>query len=253
VAVVWAAESSYGLQISAPLDAATLQELNSSAPPQAASYAPPPPASFETDQVNGPVYVNSGDSATIYAGPRPGQIDVHSLLFVFSANTLPLDTVNFTFNVNGDWESGSFSAADFLSTADCGFGFVEGIAQGRVNGIAFPDAYHAAAQVWISLGVATGTELGTLEVTTPDNLRVDIFGIAQVGTSQTAPAEGYSGKKRDLAPAGLPDPSPYTYRIINGGPNSGAAGYKVPDGGTTILLLGSSIMLLGMIRRARSV
>lgn len=247
----FAAGSSIGATISWPLGAADLQSLSSSAPPPA-SYGPPPPVSFYEP---GPLTVNSGDSSLLYAGPTPGQRGIESVLFVFSTDTMPLTDMSFILNVGSQTLSAYFSAGDFLSSADCGFGKIRGIGNGEVNGIVFPEAYHAAARVWLDLGVLTGTELGSMAVMTPYDLRVDIFGVAELPASTLAPTAGLNGKKRSGSPT--EPPSATTFRIVNNTPNSGAIGYnginnsRIPDGGVTVLLLGGAIMALGAMKRFR--
>jgi hypothetical protein len=235
----------YGLTISGPLGSSSLQELNSTTPPPA-DYGPPPPASFFEP---GPLTTSSGGTSILYAGPKPGQVGVESLLFVLSSSVLPQDMVSFVLKVNGVSVMAEFSSSDFFSTVDCGFGTIEGIANGEVNGIVFPDAYHAAARVWLNLGLDAGTPIGSVEIVTPTDLRVDIFGVGLLPAPTPSPSGAFSNKKRGPAPVSYP--TAYIPRIINNTPNSGAVGYRVPDGGLTVLLLGGSIMVLGLLRKAR--
>ena len=50
------------------------------------------------------------------------------------------------------------------------------IANGTVNGIGFPTALHAAADITFSGPLVKNADLGTVTITSPINLRVDVFG-----------------------------------------------------------------------------
>lgn len=248
--------NSQALTISSPLVTSDWQSLNDNTPqtdPSSPTYGPPPAARF----YDGPVIYGSGESAALYAGPNKGRADMESILFVFSArqeDLASLGTINFTLNAGGTLLSQSFGAGDFLSTSACALPqMVPGIGNGAaVLGIVFPDAYHAAARVWMDLGSVTDAQLGSLTVTTPADLRVDIFGVGRFAIPTAPSLTPQNAKKNGVLPAApVPEPS-YVYRIANNTPNSGSTGFhQVPDGGTTALLLGCAIVMLGIMQRAR--
>ena len=163
--------------ISGPLSQATIQGFNTGA-----SYGPPPPVHFFEP---GPITVISGTTTDLFAGNRPGQTDVESVLFVISIDPADVGALGtITFNIAGIG-SIDFGASDFFSTGDLGFPTpISGIANGEVNGIKFPDALHAAAEAVIDgLGsFAADADINDVTVTSPVDLRVDIFGIDDGGT-----------------------------------------------------------------------
>ncbi|MEI8139870.1 MAG: hypothetical protein WCI03_08385, partial [bacterium] len=215
-----------------------------------AGVSRPPAAHF----LDGPMVYGSGESSALYAGPDMGRANIESILFVFSGRPSDLSSlgeVGFTLNVGGTLVSQSFLTAEFLSTSTCNLPVpVPGVGNGEVLGIIFPDAYHAAARVWLDLGSVTDAQIGSVTITTPIDLRVDIFGIGRYAIPE-APSISYSNlRKRDLPPPPSDTETSYLYRIANNTPNSGAAGFhQVPDGGATALLLGCSLVILGVLQR----
>jgi hypothetical protein len=214
-----------------------------------ATYGAPTAATFYEP---GPLTVGSGTSAELFAGPKPGQKDVDYLLFVLSGDVSSLGskTISFSLQGNGSYTGGgsvSFGFTDFFSTASDGFpASITSIANGEVNGIKFPDASHAAVMVsGFNFGnIATGTVLADVVVTSPINLRVDVFGV-------DPPANHGSGGTVPTTTADF---------IINNAPNSGALGVTgsspspaVPDGGSTMMLLGAALTgLAGISRRSKN-
>lgn len=249
--------NSQALTISSPLVTSDWQYLNASTPqtdPSSPTYGPPPAARF----YDGPVIYGSGESAALYAGPDAGRMNMESILFVFSArpeDLSSLGSINFTLNVGGTLLSQNFLATDFLSTSSCDLPqALAGIGDGAdVLGIIFPDAYHAAARVWMDLGTVTDAEIGSVTVTTPADLRVDIFGVGKFAIP-TAPSLAPNNlTKFGMLPTPPAAETTYLYRIANNTPNSGAAGYyQVPDGGATAFLLGCAMLMLWIMQRVRA-
>jgi hypothetical protein len=98
----------------------------------------------------------------------------------------------------------SFTASDFFSTTLVGFpSNISGIANGQVNGISFPHADHAVADIIFSEFLTKNATLGQVTITSPINLRVDVFGDANgliVGNAANGGVEG-------IAP--VPEPNPH--------------------------------------------
>jgi hypothetical protein len=253
VLAVTLAPSVHAVTISAPLTADAWQSLNSSTPqtdPESPTYGPPPAAHF----MDGPMVFGSGEEAALYAGPNMGRANIESILFVFSARPSDLSslgTVGFTLDVGGTLVSHSFLAADFLSTSTCDLPVsLAGIGDGEVLGIVFPDTYHAAARVWLDLGSVTDAQIGLVTVTTPVDLRVDIFGVGRYEIPEAPSFASANLRKNNLPPPPTDTETSYLYRIANNAANSGAAGFhQVPDGGATALLLGCALVILGVIQR----
>jgi len=242
---------------SSPLVSSDWQSLTASTPqtdPSSPKYGPPPAARF----YDGPMIYGSGENVALYAGPDKGRTDMESILFVFSArqeDLLSLGTINFTLDVGGTLLSQSFLAADFLSTSACYLPqAVPGMGDGAaVLDIIFPDAYHAAARVWMDLGTVTDAQIGTVKVTTTADLRLDIFGVGKFAIPTAPSFSPQNLRKSGLLPAAPSTEPSYLYRIANNTPNSGAAGFhQVPDGGTTAFLLGCAIVMLGITQRVRA-
>jgi hypothetical protein len=102
----------------------------------------------------------------------------------------------------------SFTASNFFSTTADGFPLsmmgIMGLANGAVNGIMFPTADHASADITFSGPLTAGAILGAVTITSPINLRVDVFGDSLatgriVGNVANSGAEGI---------AAVPEPNP---------------------------------------------
>lgn len=201
----------FALTVTGPLSEADFDNLTTGA-----SYCPPPAAHFFEP---GPITVPSGVSANLYAGPAPGQSGVDDLLFVLSLDPVSLSSLGtITFEIASS--AVNFGSVDFYSTSDAGFpASIEGIANGEVNGIKFPEALHGGLLVdGFSFGSLSADALiGNVTVTSSVPLRIDIFGIGDEG------------------------------HIINNTPNSGALGV-VPEP-ATMLLLGTGLVGLVGFRK----
>lgn len=214
------------LTIDGPLTQAEIQALND----VGATYGPPAPINF----VDGPITIPSGSSATLFGGNKPGVKNVGSVVFVLSgmqAGFLSGDSVSFLLTAGADSALVTLGVTDFYTTAGCGFpSSIDGIGNGSVNGIKFPDASHAAAMVDLSVfgSFSEGDIVGSAFIVTPIDLRVDIFGVDMDGRL-----------------------------IIDNTPNSHSLGVfkgyrpptKMPDGGVTAMALGVALMALGMVGR----
>lgn len=251
-----------------------------------ATYGPPPAVHFTEP---GPVTVDSGLATTLWAGPTPGQANVEYLLFVLSCTPASWQTLSssITFNALGigsasEISSFTFGRSDFFSPAASSFpDHIGGIANGEVNEIKFPDAYHAAVKVsgFDFGGISPDTLIANISVLTPVDLRIDIFGVDGSSTQTIterildhyqqgkllgfADANGNVKKKKDGTHTRPVYEQVAVYRnethtitvpahMVNNTPNSGALGVRgepVPDAGTTALLLGMAITGVGLARR----
>lgn len=210
--------------ISGPLTAAQLAGYNSGA-----TYGPQTAVRAHSNAVSGPLTFGSGTTVELFGAP--GTANVVSLLFILSMDD---SSAGFAGNVVVDFltpnltsvniASSSFfaggSGASGFPTTPPGPGGIGGIGNGDVNGIKFPSALHAGVLVTLDdvASFLDGVSVGTLGVTSPVNLRVDIFGVDSSG------------------------------RIINNTPNSGAFGITggpapIPEPATLMLFgLGMSIL-----------
>ena len=191
-------ETSTGFAASSPVGIALetaeqVAALNGSG----ANYGPPSNATFP----DGPFTVASGTSVNLTGGPTASNAD--TILLVLSTNdsaSLGAGTIGLTFE---GLSPVSFTASDFFSTTLGGFpSNISGIANGQVNGISFPHADHAAADIIFSEFLTKNATLGPVTITSPINLRVDVFGDANgliVGNAANGGAEG-------IAP--VPEPNP---------------------------------------------
>lgn len=267
--------ASFGLPIndvSQPLTATDVQYLNASLPPTdplSAQYGPPAPAWFHPLSGEGPLVFDSGTAAGFYSGPgyewkyrNSATFPIESVLLVFSPKTALTEGSQISFVLNGlggGTFSQDFTAGDFFSSGAAGFPSpVSGLGNGTATlGIDFATAYHAAVQVDVDLG-AHGEQLGSLLVSTPVDVRVDIFGMAQLPLATPVSPKVAIGKNGVTIP--LPVPTT-VYRIVNNSPNSGSVGFRqtsdnnpptrVPDGGTTAMLLGCSMMMMAGVAYRR--
>ena len=179
-----------------------------------ASYGAPANATFP----DMPYVVNSGVAATITGGPastsngKPPQTALtDGFLLVLSTNSLTSlgsGSISAEFKGTSTFDQTlTLSSSDFFSTTQGGFpASVRSITNGAVNNIKFPGAEHAALEVSIPSGWSKNELLGSLAVTSPINLRVDIFGIDQgliVGNAANSGAEGVTGSS---SPPTVPEP-----------------------------------------------
>ena len=177
-----------------PLTATQLQGLTTGS---GTSYGPAAPATFP----DGPYTVTSGATSELTTGPAASH--ANSVLLVVSASVsevaaLGSQTVILTYG----GERVSFSAADFATTSADGFpSKIGGIANGQVNGISFPTSEHAAVDITYnsslsSLFGATGAAIAPVTISSPINLRVDVFGAENgkiIGNAANSGAEGVTG------------------------------------------------------------
>jgi len=175
--------------------AAEVATLNGSG----ANYGPPSNATFP----DGPFTVASGTSATLSAGPAGGDADTILLVLSGSKASLGAGTIGLTFD---GLTPVSFTASNFFSTAAGGFpASIMGIANGAVNGISFPGADHAAADITFNGPLTpTGVALGDVTITSPIPLRVDVFG----DNSSTGRIVGNAANSGAEGVAPIPEPSP---------------------------------------------
>jgi hypothetical protein len=183
-----------------------------------ATYGPPAPAHFTEP---GPITVPSRTATPLFTGPNYG--NVNSILLVISGAIPTGDTITLTFD---SLPSVNFTSANFVSTAAAGFptgpGGINGIANGDVNGVVFPTALHAGADLTgLPTGLFTDQLLAnvTISQTIATNLRVDVFG--------------------DL-----------NGRIVNNAANSGALGIGIPEP-ASLALFGAALFGLAFVKRRR--
>ena len=176
----------------APLTSAQFNALNSGG----AVYGPAASAAF----TDGPFTVASGVASNLMTAPRAS--DANGIALVLSATAADIaalgsQTIQLTFN----GQTITFSAANFASGSSEGFpSSIGGLANGQVNGIRFSSSLHAGANFTYAAPLSsvggTGSSLGSVVVTSPINLRVDVFGDKNgviIDNAANSGAEGVSG------------------------------------------------------------
>lgn len=186
------------ISVTGPLTKAQFQALNGTG----AEYGPPANATFP----DGPYTVSSGDDVSLTGGPAADNAD--SLVLVLSARASDLDaltgTITLTFtDADNVQHSVIFGSNDFFSTADAGFPeSIDGIANGAVNGIKFPDSEHAGADILFDSTLPKDEVIGSVAISSSIDLRVDVFGDNGgliVGNASNSGAEG-------VTPVSVPEP-----------------------------------------------
>ncbi|MCC7376220.1 MAG: VPDSG-CTERM sorting domain-containing protein [Verrucomicrobiales bacterium] len=260
VAVAALAQSASALQISGPLSAGSVNAL---ATATGASFSTPPAVHYYEP---GPLTVVSGTSAGLYAGNNPGKTSpagntIDQILVTLSldaASLSSLGTITFDLKTAGNAAVGtvSFSSSDFFTSAAGGFpSLMPGTGNGQVNGLSFDSTLHAALSI-TGLGLssaATDALIANAIITSPVDLRLDVFGVAAAESIVTT-SHGKKGAVNYTT-------TQYAARIVNHTPNSGALGVTgvvppppvstVPDAGSTLAMLGISGLGLAAFRRAR--
>ena len=184
VATIFPSIAQATISISGPLTVAQFDALNGSG----ATYGPPSNATFP----DGPFTVGSGTASPLTGGPNAAKADT-ILLVLSTPDPLALGskTIDLTF---GSLHTVDFSASDFYSTSATGFPTsIHGIANGAVNGIKFPTSDHAGVDINFGSILTKNAFLGNVTITSPVNLRVDIFGDYNgliVGNAANSGAEG---------------------------------------------------------------
>ena len=188
--------------VAGPVTQAQFDAFNGSG----ASYGPPSNATFP----DGPFTVASGATVDVTGGPKASSAD--DILFVLSGDITGLGASTITFTFNGT-DSVVFSASDFFTTAAAGFpSMIGGIANGAVNGIKFPGAEHAGAEVLVA--PVKDALYGTVAIISPIDLRVDVFGVGSsgliVGNAANSGAEGITGGD----PPAVPETSTWAMMLL---------------------------------------
>jgi PEP-CTERM motif len=191
-----------------PVTQAQFQAFNGTG----AAYGPPSNATFP----DGPFTVASGTSVDLTGGPSASAAT--DLLLTLSASAsaiagLGASNITLSFMLAGSLTSTTitFGASDFFTTSNAGFpSSIGGIANGSLNGITFPTSLHAGAEI---LEAPTkNVVLGSVDIVSPIDLRVDVFGIGStgliVGNAANSGAEGITG-----VPA-VPEPSTWAMMVL---------------------------------------
>jgi hypothetical protein len=198
--------------LAGPLSAADFQGLNGSG----AGYLGAWPLGFG----EGPLVVNSGQQAILYATDGIAQIDAFVIaLSITSADTAFAGSIELSLETAGGAAVGSvqFLASDFVSFADSGFpNTLPGMGNALVNGISFPNRYAqdnrvagAFADLDALAGAAPGDALARIAVTTPVDLRVDLLGLSGGGVVYVIEATSVNREAlgvRDDGSRAVPEP-----------------------------------------------
>jgi hypothetical protein len=129
---------------------------------------------------DGPMTVLSGIAANLTTTSKGGTQD--SILLVLTALN-PLtgnEAITLTFGDSlpgGTSHSATFRSSDFFTTAQAGFSSSD-FNSGTINNIGFfsNDAIHAGVDITYSGALPTSTRVGTVSISSPIDLRVDVFG-----------------------------------------------------------------------------
>jgi hypothetical protein len=167
--------------LTGPLSAAKFQALTGAG----ASYLGDWPLAFE----EGPLVVDSGDHAILYAADGVANIDAFVITLSIRASDVAFaGSIQLSVETTGGAAVGSvpFSAADFLRLENTGLPVtLPGIGNAVVNGISFPNRYArdnrvagAFAELDALSGAQPGAALARITVTTPVDLRVDLLGLS---------------------------------------------------------------------------
>ncbi len=239
--------SALAVSVTGPMTAAQISALTGA---DDTDYGPSAGANF----TDGPLILPTGSTTDLFAGNDPGRELVAALMFVVSidpASVASLGTVSFTLAGVG---TVNFGASDFFSTGALGFpDNISGIGNGDAPGLKFPPSVHAALRVdGLDLGSVTGADLGDVSISSPVDLRVDIFGIATT-TIEEEEVWVDTGKKDKKGKPILKKTTVTVAKtvpdyIINNTPNShslGVTGGRVPDGGSTLMLVSLALFGLG--------
>jgi hypothetical protein len=165
---------------------------------------------------DGPFTVASGTSVNLTGGPSASSAS--DILLVLSASpgaiaSLGNITLAFTLTGLSTPTTITFAASDFFTTSNAGFpSNITSIANGAVNGIKFPTSDHAGAE--ILEGPTKNVVLGSVDITSPIDLRVDVFGIGStgliVGNAANSGSEGITGG----SVAAVPEPSTWAMLLL---------------------------------------
>jgi hypothetical protein len=167
--------------LSGPLSAAQFQALTGAG----ASYHGEWPLGFE----DGPLVVDSGDQAILYAADGVSNIDAFVITISIRASDVAFaGSIQLAVETAAGAAVGSvpFGAGDFLRLEDTGLPVtLPGIGNGVVNGVSFPNRYArdnrvagAFADLDALTGASPGDALARITVTTPVDLRVDLLGLS---------------------------------------------------------------------------
>src|SRR5215208_1212712 len=194
IALLWASVPAGATIITGPVNLATFTS--------GATYGPASPAHFTEP---GPITVSSGTATPLFTGPDYG--DVNSLLLVISGAIPAGDLITLTL---ASLAPITFAAADFVTSAAAGFpSNIGGIGNGNVNGVVFPTALHAGADLTdLPAGLSTDQFLAnvTISQTIATNLRVDVFGDLNgriINNASNSGALGIAGATPIPEPASL--------------------------------------------------
>lgn len=229
--------------ITGPLGEADMLGLNETEGENPATYGPQTAIRAHSEDEDGPLIFESGDVVDLYTAP--GTEGVDALLFVLTMDVDSLldpilfDASNFGGFAPVFFSDGHFSAGGVFDE----FGFpdsISGIGNGEVNSIRFTEGRHAAVLLEID-GIPPPEPdseapsalieepedeepLGSVIITTPVSLRVDIFGVSLFEDTfadeggiiiNNTPNSGAFGVNPDEPPPEFPEiPEPMTLSLM---------------------------------------